>query len=212
MHGVYQKEDGSSIPVVINKPVQYRYLSHGHITHTASNVFCEGTTLTVNGQEIIKDMLTYVTATFTVQTVQIEYDGHAAAKDLDTNQRLMYRCVVDSECTVNFITYILDKPASWCNLYHIRTIPMVNISVNTKHGFGSALISHDHKILLEKRDRYTPDRRCAGDTEIFDTEFDDIKISVNNQIDPSTNPLRANSIDLDLELRVLSNYESYHTE
>ena len=60
MHGAYQKEDGSSIPVVINKPVQYRYLSHGHITHTASNVFCEGTTLTVNGQEIIKDMLTYL--------------------------------------------------------------------------------------------------------------------------------------------------------
>ena len=60
MHGVYQKEDGSSIPVVINKPVQYRYLSHGHITHTASNVFCEGTTLIVNGQEIIKDMLTYL--------------------------------------------------------------------------------------------------------------------------------------------------------
>ena len=66
--------------------------------------------------------------------------------------------------------------------------------------------------MLEKRDRYTPDRRCAGDTEIFDTEFDDIKISVNNQIDPSTNPLRANSVDLDLELRVLSNYESYRTE
>ena len=212
LHGVYQKEDKASIPVVLNKPVQYRYLSHGHITHTASNVYCEGSTLTVNGQEIINDMLTYVTATFTVQTVQVEYDGDNTAKDLDSNQRLMYRCVVDLECVVNQITYILDKPKSWCNLYQIRNIPMTNISISTEHGFRSALVSHDHKILLEKRDRYTPDHRCNGEVELFNTEFDDIKISVNSQTDLPSSPIGASGVDLDLELRVLSNYESYRTE
>ena len=84
-HGVYKKEDGTSTPVSINQPMQYRYLSHGHVTHSASNVFCVGTTMEINGKENIKDMLTYVTATFLVQTVQVEYDGKDAAKDLDSN-------------------------------------------------------------------------------------------------------------------------------
>ena len=210
-HGVYQvPPSGRTITVELNRPVQYYVLSHGSISSTTDNVYCSGENLYFGGKQI-SDMLEYTTADLTASEVQLEYDGAEFLKDLTTNQKLKYNCISDRECIVPSGTYVIDDVGPECDLYLVRSIPMLPRSIPTEKGTDLFFVSSEHKILLQKGDLYT-NKKCQTGVQVYNTDFGQLKIVISENHAQHVKALSSAQLDIDLEVRVVANFQASYVE
>ena len=87
---MYTKEDGNTLPIVVNHNYIYKYISHGKLSVSTDNVACQGADIMING-EIHKSIVTLVTVQLEFKGIDIEIDTMTAV-DLDLNTPLPIAC------------------------------------------------------------------------------------------------------------------------
>ena len=213
-NGLYKREDGTTVPIQQGQVLRYKYLKHGKITFSQTNVKCEGATVYVHGEQH-NGVLEYISVEVEVQEVSVEISPDQI-QDLDANIKLPYDCGQDYKCTVGQTAYILDRPQHHCPLYNIRSMSMEKIQVTTNKGVENALISHEHKIMLIVRKPYKVNRQCEALHIVYHTNYDKIKVayekSLTNDIDSVVARLIPSVLDMDLELKVVDEYLAYKLE
>ena len=207
----YVREDGTSIPLEVNRRVYYKYVEYGSLTWSTDNVACTGSSITVNGQ-VHNNVLSLVTAEVLIKTISIEIDI-AKAKDLDSFVELPSACSHDTTCQDGMTGYVLKHQSS-CPLYTIRTIPMTYVKVKDSKGEQQdALLSHEHKLFLVLQGQEAAHPECKPVFTVTATTFKNIKVVIEGNdlagIQHMSKVIPASSVDLDLELRSSEEYVMY---
>ena len=210
----YQKEDGNSLNVDINRSYDYKYIEHGKLMLSTDNVGCKGSDVQIHG-ELHSSVVTLVTVSITIKQVDIEVDIRSAM-DLDRNIRLPASCYQNDLCDDNLVGYVLHHPKSDCPLYRIRTVPMNKIQVKTASGYKDAFLSTVHKLLLILGPTEVVRSSCKPVFTVTSTLYTDLKLVHNANaladIKSVINSLGPSTLDLDLELRVSDEYLTYDFE
>jgi len=211
---VYNKEDGGSIPVEVDRSYTYKYIAHGSLQLATDNVYCQGSSIMLNGERH-DDVVELVTAKVKFISVDIEMDI-GSATDLESHVKLPTTCAREITCSDGPFAYVVEHPASSCNMYILRSLNMRKTQVKTSKGSETALVSHEHKLLFIIRDREVTQKDCRPIYECQQTNFHDLKVVLQedsiSQIEKLADHLAASQVDIDLELRTASEYMSYRFE
>ena len=207
----YVREDGTSIPLEVNRRVYYKYVEYGSLTWSTDNVACTGSSITVNGQ-VHNNVLSLNTAEVLIKTVSIEINI-AKAKDLDSFVDLPSACSHDTTCQDGMTGYVLKHQSS-CPLYTIRTISMTYVKLKDSKGEQQgALLSHEHKLLLVLQGQEAAHPECKPVFAVIATTFKNIKGVIEGNdlagMQHRSKVIPASSVDLDLELRSSEEYVMY---
>ena len=195
--------------VTVNQKLYYKMFRHGSTHADVDNVHCEGETFSVDGR-MHKSMLEMVSVEFLMEEVELEYSP-GSLKDLYYNVQLPTRCQVDRECTHDLATYVVLEPRTWCPLKLIRTIPMETVTVRARGQERTGLVSHAHKVFLLEETEYQGPTTCRFKEKLLNTNFDKLKV-VRGALRTYAAELAQDGLDLDLEVRVLSEYKAFVAE
>ena len=213
LKGMYSREDGTIIPVDINNEVSYSYIKHGKLEHSTSNVYCDGASFLVNGEQI-SSLLEMQYIHFSVKKITIELDHDGKMKDLDSLESIPAKCYNQASCTVNNVGYYFTLPEITCDYFSVRLLTGKMIQINTETGVKRAIISHEHKTLLIFTGREKIDSACVETGIVITTQYDKLKIVVEKStITPLHQiPIQANMLDLELESKLSDEYLLFQTE
>ena len=195
--------------VTANQKLYYKMFRHGSTHADVNNVHCEGEAFSVDGK-MHRSMLEMVSVEFLMEEVELEYSP-GSLKDLYYNVQLPMRCQVDRECTHNLATYVILEPRTWCPLKLIRTIPMETVTVKARGRGRTGLVSHAHKVFLLEETEYQGPATCHFKEKLLNTNFDKLKV-VRGALRTYAAELAQDGLDLDLEVRVLSEYKAFVAE
>ena len=195
--------------VTANQKLYYKMFRHGSTHADIDNVHCEGEAFSVDGK-MHRSMLEMVSVEFLMEEVELEYSP-GSLKDLYYNIQLPVRCQVDRECVHNLATYVILEPRTWCPLKLIRTIPMKTVTVKARGRERTGLVSHAHKVFLLEDAEYQAPSTCHFKEKFLNTNFDKLKV-VRGPLRTYAAELAQDGLDLDLEVRVLSEYKAFMAE
>ena len=120
---LYTQEDGQAATIAVNRPHTYKYLEHGSLKTSSSNVECVGEQFSIHGK-LRSNMLELVTAQFTLHEISVEVNPVDGVKDMDTGYSLPNHCMTDGYCYQHARQYVMLAPRSVCPLYKVRSIQM----------------------------------------------------------------------------------------
>ena len=208
----YKREDDSLAGIQLNQVYQYQFVRHGQLHYSATNVACEGATITIHGEQI-SNLVELISAEVLIKAIEIETDI-AKALDLDRNVPLPSTCAHERQCQVGAEAYLLVHPDSACPLSVIRTANMKLIKLKSDDGEKDALVDHENKILLTLLSKEIAHPACKPIFSMYQTEFSNLKVvtedialaSVSNII----KHFDASLLDLDLEIRTSESYLTYY--
>ena len=209
---LYVQEDKKTSTVSVNQPLVYKYINHGAITTSASNVRCEGESFTIHGK-LKANMLEMITAKFVMQIGKIEYHPEKGVKDLSNDWELPRHCIPDRYCHIYGKTYVVLSPRDMCPLYLIRSLEMTHISYigvdNKRH---DALLSHEHQLILEKGGVFHTPETCKMLKTVYNTNYGQIKVVMDVRLTGVMESLPAYTLDINLQTQVLHDYANYRAE
>lgn len=209
----YTREDGVMMPLSLNKKLYYSLVRHGSLHRTADDISCTGSTFYMQDEQV-SSIVELVGTHVLVEEISVEISAHKAV-DLTNNIELPSECVHTTGCQDSTKSYVIS-PAPECNLQHIRTLMMEQITIPTSHGDQRAFVSQQHKILLSVKEPQTAAIGCAPVKSYFNTEFPALKITIaetgSTQSLTSGATVDASVLDLELEIKVTNNYLSFYFE
>lgn len=203
----YQREDNINMPIMFNKIFHYTFVRHGELHMTENDISCQGSSYILKGK-IVSSMVEMISANIIIKEVDLEVNHISqTAIDLDLHFKLPSVCIRDEKCQVGQTSYLLT-PIPQCNLYHIQTLVMEQMTITTDKGPKPILISHKHKILLELKEQEKAHTGCKITSDLTATNFKSIKVLIGEQgsINQSGNQFSSSILNIDLEMRVSENY------
>ena len=211
-HAIYEKEDGSSVPLEASQRLEYGYLPHGQIERWTTNTACNGARLTFGGEQF-DQVLPVVSTTVYSTKVKVEVSKDTIV-DLDSHEKLPYQCSKDYTCQPGGEAYILEKPKTTCPLYKVRSIEVQQKVVLLDGKPAKALVNTDHKIFLIVKGNYNPPRNCYSmPAAVYDTNYAEVKVVFHNGKFVSRLPqLSESELDMDLEARITDEFMTYESE
>jgi hypothetical protein len=213
--GLYRTETGSSVTVDINREYNYKFIAHGQIHVSTTNVACEGSSIIINGERH-ESVVTLVTAHLEFLEVDVEIDNDSAV-DLDLNIKLPTDCVRRDLCEDGNTAYVILHPASTCPLFIIRTVNMLKISLKTNKGTQQAFMNKEHKLLLIIKPSEATDNGCTPLRSVGGTQYPNLKI-LHSDNTPAAEMRRVVSrlgpsqLDLTLEIITADEFLDYDLE
>ena len=225
---IFTKRDGTAIPIDLNRVYDYKYIEHGGISHTTTNIQCKGSKLFING-ELRENIVTFVTARVVIHSIKVEIDDtNNKIIDLDLQVPMSESCLNSPKCNDEAgYSYVIRRPnKEHCSLHMIRTLPMQRVPLHTNKGIKTALVNHEHKVLLTMEEGEEPaGAGCAPLYSVQKTNFPDIKVVINHDTKPSAATqlqaasrytqyinVMASDVSMDLEIRTSEDYLAYHFE
>ena len=214
--GHFSAEDGRSIPLIINGEVTYSQIRHGTVTRTEDNVYCNGAKVTLGG-EIHGGILQFVTVKIRISHIRVEITADAII-DLNNHQAVPVACLAKDCCGSEIASYYIPEKGAKCNLARVRNTMAHPVQMKTAKGVHTALIDHQHKILLPLVSKMTVSPGCqAFVKEVWSTSLPDLKV-VRNLEDTLPDSLYlstmeeigATSVDLDLEMKISLGYMEHY--
>ena len=209
---LWSREDGKQATISMNRPYVYKFLSHGTLTASASNVVCKGEAFSIHGK-MRSNMLSLVTARFLMREIKIEIDPTGTAQDIDSGNELPSHCIHDRYCYENGLMYILVGPMRICPLYLIRSLRMTETEyVVPDRRMRSAYVSHEHQLILEKGHEFHAPGECKHLPKMYDTNYAKIKMIVSQHTSASIHALKPYSIDESLQTKLLHDFSNFYAE
>jgi hypothetical protein len=213
--GLYRTETGASVTVDINRNYNYKFIQHGKIQASTTNVACEGSSIIINGERH-ESVVSLVTVHLEFLEVEVEIDNDLAV-DLDKNVHLPTDCVRRDLCEDGHTAYVIHHPLHACPLFLIRTVNMQKIPINTDKGIQQAFINKEHKLLLIIKPSEATDNECSPLRSVGGTQYPDLKI-LHSENTPMTDMksiisnLGPSQLDLTLELITADEFLDYDLE
>ena len=211
---LYTKEDGGTINIEVDHVYSYKFIEHGHLHLSTSNVACEGASILIHGERH-DSIVSLVSAEVKFTSLEIEMDI-GEATDLESHVKLPTACAREKICQGGSAAYVIDHPPTACDLYILRSLPMSKTTVRTEKGEEQALVSHKHKVFFLLQPREVTSAACRPVYEVISTNYQDIKVVLEEdqigQVNALSNHISASQVDIDLELRTASEYLSYRFE
>ncbi len=214
--GTYQKEDGTLINIRKNQRITYHFIRHGTLFHSHENVACTGATMTINGEEV-SGLVDMISAEIVFKTISVE-SNLGKMTDLDNNEQLPPVCSLGTSCQVGTTSYVIDQPINRCPLTLIRAIEMQQIQLNGKNGIQTALVNHEHKILLSLERKEVAPSTCKPVFGYYATEYPGLKVVVSSaeismaEISNMRQNLDPSLLNLEVEVKVVDSYLAYYLE
>ena len=216
--GHFTTEDGRSIPLVMNGEATYTHIQHGTIYpgYYEDNVYCTGAEVMLNG-EVRGGVLQMVTVKIRVDKIRVEVKADAII-DLDNHQAVPTACQREDSCGTEIVSYYIPERVAKCNLARVRRTMAQPVQMKTARGVHTALVDHQHKILLPLGEKMAVSPGCnAFVQEVWSTPFPELKIVRNiedtlpDSLYLSTmEELGASSVDLDLEMKISLGYLEHY--
>ena len=209
---LYTQEDGDVATIAVNRPHTYKYLEHGSLKTSSSNVQCEGEQFSVHNK-LRSNMMELVTAQFILHKVSIEVDPADGVKDMDKGYSLPNHCITDGYCYQYARQYVMLAPRSVCPLYKIRSMQMTEIKYfGTDQREHPALVSTEHQLILERREEFNIPKICHGFPKVHNTNYDKIKIVIGKLTPGVISEINSFTLDLSLQTQILHDYANFHAE
>ena len=214
--GHFSAEDGRSIPLIINGEITYSQIRHGTVTRTEDNVYCNGAKVTLGG-EIHGGILQFETIKIRISHIRVEIRADAIV-DLNNHQPVPDACLAKDCCGSEIASYYIPEKKAKCNLARVRNTMVHPVQMKTAKGVHTALVDHQHKILLPLVSKMTVSPGCqAFVKEVWSTTIPEMKV-VRNLEDTLPDSLYlstmeeigATSVDLDLEMKISLGYLEHH--
>ena len=216
--GHFSTEDGRSIPVILNGEAIYTHIKHGTIYsgNTVNNVYCTGAEVMLDG-EVRGGVLQLVTVKIRVDKIRVEVKADAII-DLDNHQAVPSACQSEDSCGTAIVSYYIPGKAAKCNLARVRRTLAQPVQIKTARGVHTALVDHQHKILLPLEDKMDVNPGCTSFVqEVWNTPYPELKVVRNiedtlpDSLYLSTmEELGASSVDLDLEMKISLGYLEHY--
>ena len=208
----YKREDDSLAGIQLNQIYQYQFVRHGQLHYSATNVACEGATITVHGEQV-SNIVELISAEVIIKAIEIETDI-VRALDLDRNVPLPTTCAHERQCQVGTEAYLMVHPESACPLSVIRTADMNLVKLQSDDGEKDALIDHQDKILLTLVNKEIAPTACRPIFSMYQTEFSNLKVVTEDialaAVSNIVKHFDASLLDLDLEIRTSESYLTYY--
>ena len=209
----YVQEDKSVVKIKYNAPYMYQYVRKGKIIRARHNVYCEGTTIRIDGRTQ-NGMVEMVSTEVIVRKISIEL-GRERTLDLDRNVQMPEYCSKQPTCVLGPVSYVLREQRETCPLYTIRSLLMTKTRLKVGQKERTAYINNEHKILLTAVEKETAPVGCRVG-HYLRTEHDKLKIIPEDLQQGSVKHLAqfipASALDVDLELKVTAEYLAYNFE
>ena len=197
-----------TLRISTNQEIQFKEVIHGQIWSDEVNVYCIGAKFTLNGEQH-EGMLELKTTQVTMSEVEIQMSRDTVTEILD-NIELDRQCVVSMKCIIGTNTYIILEKPNLCNLEKIRNLELNKIRLKRKGIMTEYLVDKKHEIILRKTNKQ---RSEECDLVYFETDYPELVI-ITSMDDPKLSDLTAHpdSISLDLELRMTTEFSHYRVE
>ena len=216
--GRYVNEDGRSIPVIMNGESHYKRLAHGTITSNEENVYCNGAKVTLNG-ELHGSVIEFMTVRISISHIEVEV-SNTGIVDLDNHQEIPDACTTKNICGSETASYYLPESTNRCRLAQLRHTMAHSVQLKTAKGMRTALVDHQHKILLELGEKKSTGPNCSPYLkEVWTTNFPELKVVLNPGATvpeslylDNIEELGAPSVNLNLELQVSLRYLEHHVK
>ena len=191
-----------------NQEIQFKEIIHGKIWSDKFNVYCIGAKFTLNGEQH-EGMLELKTTQVTMSEVEIQMSRDAVIEMLD-NIELDRQCIVAMNCIIGTNTYIILEKPNLCNLEKIRNLELSKIRLKREGIMTEYLVDKKHEIILRKTNKQKSEE-C--DLIYFETDYPELVI-IMSTADPKLSDLltHPDSISLDLELRMTTEFSHYRVE
>ena len=195
--------NGKSIPINLNAITHFGYVRHGKVNWDKSNLYCDGSSVEYHGERHDNVMM-YISGSILIEQVNIEVFKQKVV-DLNTHTQLASECSGPTNCATMFGTYIFPEVETDCMYRTIRTLPMKSIEINNSPYF----VNQEHKILLKKGHNAVLPTTCNVPAA-YRTQYEGIIMLVNASYVPP--PVDSGDINLDLEVKVTTEYLQYYAE
>jgi hypothetical protein len=202
--------NGKTMRIGLNQQIQFPEITHGSITYDEYNVYCVGAKITINGEQHER-MLELRTVTITMSEVDVEISPNRII-DLQNNVELEKRCIENMKCLMGIDTYLILEKPNRCQLAKIRSLVVNTVQLTHKGKSENYLINEEHKIILRKLDKR---RSEECDLTYFTTDYPELMLvqdSPENGARLLEMSTHADSLDLDLELRLSEEFLHFQME
>ena len=216
--GHFSTEDDRSIPLIMNGEAIYTHIKHGtiYLGNYEDNVYCTGAEVMLNG-EVRGGVLQMMTVKIRVDKIRVEVKADAII-DLDNHQAVPSACQSEDSCGTEIVSYYIPEKVAKCNLARVRRTMAQPVHIKTARGVHTALVDHQHKILLPLGDKMAVNPGCkAFVQEVWSTTYPELKVvrNVENTLPDSLylstmEELGASSVDLDLEMKISLGYLEHY--
>ena len=209
---VFVTENKNTLPIEINRELVYKDIGHGEVILTKNDVQCRGSTVDLRG-EIHDNVITYDTTTVLIKEIKVEI-GEDKVVNLDNNQELPASCQMGSSCTDGLDAFVFKEHVTRCPLYAVRTLYMNTTTIQVDGIQKTALVSHEHKMLLiPSPKQQVVDNNCRL-TAVRGTQYRRLKLAKasESRLEHQRNQVTASQLDLELETRVTDEYLSFKME
>ena len=169
--------DGNTYPMAINTELHYQKIARGSLTLTSDNVFCNGVQAWI-GDVLHEQTLTLQDIILSIQEVELEIDYTSrTASDITNRRQLDDSCFSSRMCLSSNESYVKVGNDNPCRLKSVRELKVNEVTVNTDKGKSLMVVSHEHKIALEKRIPINPSLECARSiSKYYSTNIDNLLI------------------------------------
>ena len=213
-HDMYNRKayiiDGKTMRIGLNQQIQFPEITHGRIYSDEYNVYCDGAKITINGEQHER-MLELKSVTITMSEVDIEVSPNKIV-DLHDNVELEKHCIENMKCFMGIDTYLILEKPDRCQLAKIRSLTVDQVQLTHKGKSEPYLINEEHKIILRKIDKQ---RSEECDLTYFTTDYPELMIvpdSQENVVKLMEMSAHADSINVDLELRISEEFLHFQME
>ena len=217
--GLYRTEDGTNIVIDTTRSnrISYSYVSHGSLSYSRDNVFCNGdNSVVVNGKEHdgVVEMAS-VSIEFRRVTVQIPANGQPPVDTSDSTE-LPDGCNFSDHCANKEVLYILDREVGdgpGCPFHLVRAVEMkLERFQDQDDNTYDAYIDEKHAIFLPINEELPAPRSCAAlFSQYTTTKFGTINVVRHSHISQTLglSPLESRELDVGLEAVITSEFLFY---
>ena len=156
-------------------------------------------------------MLELRTVTITMSEIDVEISPSKII-DLRSNVELEKHCIEDMKCSMGTGTFLILEKPDRCQLAKIRSLIVSQVQLTHKGKLESYLFNEKHKIMLRKIDKQ---RSEECDLTYFTTDYPELMVvpdSQENSVKLLEMSSHADSINIDLELRVSEEFLHFQME
>ena len=213
---IYVDEVGKSHTLSnTNSVLHYKYISHGSMSYTSSNVYCEGGTSKIMGEDHT-GVLELRTVRFEIRQTTVALRSDGRIQDTLDSEELPSSCRNNAACSTISKTYYFTSPPEVCPYKKIRTIEAELVTGHIKGKERKMLIANVTKILVPITNTALPAPTACTQAfrTIVPTDFPLLSIVFIEDIVNlrALESVAGADISLDLEERVTDSYIEYHAK
>ena len=175
----YTDETGTQHTVRLDadESLYVRFLRHGKISMSSTNVFCDGSTLQFDGDQR-DQVMEFVSLQVQFSWVDVVRRDTGRVEDLDNQRELPGTCATDSSCRSHMTSYAFrDEPGVCPHLKKIKDVEVYYDKLTIGTEVRDVVYSHSDHLLLPLSAAEPMPRLCASVAkQLYTTAFNELKI------------------------------------